>query len=256
MVKLGFVFFMLLTANAFSQEVGYGVVKGNVSDVNINVGGVYVINTNTEEATITNEDGDFTIKAALGETLLFSAMQYKSVRVVLTDEAFSNGLLYVKMNPIMNQLNEVIIRTYNNINAVALGIVPAGQRTYTPAERRLKGATSLDPTASASPSLMAGGSISADPIFNLISGRSAMLKKELANEKKEIFMAMLDRMFDQNHYTNKLHIPTAYVKGFLYYAVENDKFTKVLKTKNITTIEFLLSELATKYKVIIANQEK
>jgi hypothetical protein len=34
----------------------------------------------------------------------------------------------------MNQLDEVVIRRYN-INAVSLGIIPANQKSYTPAER-------------------------------------------------------------------------------------------------------------------------
>jgi hypothetical protein len=38
----------------------------------------------------------------------------------------------------MNQLDEVVIRRYNNINAVSLGIIPANQKSYTPAERKLR----------------------------------------------------------------------------------------------------------------------
>jgi hypothetical protein len=37
----------------------------------------------------------------------------------------------------MNQLDEVVIRRYNNINAVSLGIIP-NQKSYTPAERKLR----------------------------------------------------------------------------------------------------------------------
>jgi hypothetical protein len=63
-------------------------------------------------------------------------------------------------------------------------------------------------------------------------------------------------MFTESYIENKLEIPADYIKGFEYYAVDNDKFTKILETKNRITIEFLLSELATKYKVIIASQTK
>jgi hypothetical protein len=59
-------------------------------------------------------------------------------------------------------------------------------------------------------------------------------------------------MFDKNHFTNKFKIPLAYVKGFEYFAVENEKFTKILNAKNKTTVEFLLGELATKYIDILA----
>jgi hypothetical protein len=38
--------------------------------------------------------------------------------------------------------------------------------------------------------------------------------------------------------------------------VDNQKFTKILDTKNKTSIEFLLGELAVKYKEIIAVENK
>jgi hypothetical protein len=93
-----------------------------------------------------------------------------------------------------------------------------------------------------------------DPLLNYFSGRTAMLKKELEVEKKEGYLVQLENLFDNNHYVNTLHIPSDYVKGFMYFVVENPKFTRVLKTKNRTSIEFLMSELATQYIQIITPQ--
>jgi hypothetical protein len=44
-----------------------------------------------------------------------------------------------------------------------------------------------------------------------------------------------------------LKIPSEYVEGFKYYAVENEKFIVILESKNKSTTEFL-GELAIKYK--------
>jgi hypothetical protein len=132
--------------------------------------------------------------------------------------------------------------------------VPAGQKTYTEAERKLHTATALNATASATG--MVGGSISADPLLNFFSGRTAMLKKEVAVEKKEFFMKLLEHMFSLDHFVDRLKIPLEYVKGFEYYAVENEKFTVILNSKNKTSTEFLLGELAVKYKEIIASEIK
>jgi hypothetical protein len=98
------------------------------------------------------------------------------------------------------------------------------------AERKLHTATGLNATANAGG--MAGGSVSADPLLNFFSGRTKMLKKEVAVEKKEFFMKLLENMFSLDHFVNRLKIPTEYVKGFEYYAVENDKFTVILNSKN------------------------
>ncbi|MCV9928414.1 carboxypeptidase-like regulatory domain-containing protein [Flavobacterium sp. LS1R49] len=252
MNKVVCVFFVFLANNLLAQVGVSPVVKGKV-DVNaMDLEGIYVVNLKTEASVVTDAEGVFAIPAKIGDTLVFSSVQFKERRVILTDENFVSANFSVRMEPAMNQLREVIIKRYDNINAVALGIIPAGQRSYTAAERKLKAATSLDPTATAG--TMAGGSISADPLLNLFSGRSKMLKKELAVEKKEIFMQLLENMFDTDHFVRKLSIPVDYVKGFEYFAIENESFTKILNSKNKTTTEFLLGELAVKYKEIIARE--
>lgn len=83
-----------------------------------------------------------------------------------------------------------------------------------------------------------------------------MLKKEVEVEKKEFFMKLLERMFSLEHFVERLKIPAEYVKGFEYYAVENKQFTTILNSKNKTSTEFLMGELAVKYKEIIAGEGK
>lgn len=240
------VFFVFLANNLLAQVEVTTVLKGKVDANIMDLEGIYVVNVRTEASVVTNADGSFLIPAQIGDTLIFSSVQLKERRIVLVDEDFASTNFVVKIEVGMNQLREVIIKRYDNINAVAMGIIPAGQRSYSPAERKLKGATDLDA------SVGLGGSVALDPLLNFFSGRSAMLKKELAVEKKEIFMQLLEKMFNTEHFVQKLSIPIDYVKGFEYFAVENESFTKILNTKNKTTTEFLLAELAVKYKEIIA----
>ncbi|WPO80849.1 carboxypeptidase-like regulatory domain-containing protein [Flavobacterium sp. KACC 22761] len=240
--------------NAISQVEERTVISGKIISTCADLEGVYVINAQTEAMTVTDALGGFSILANAGETLVFSSIQFKEKRILLTAENFSDLNFTVRLSMIMHQLQEVVIRNYNGINAESLGIVPYGQKTYTQAERRLRTATALD--AQANGGTMAGGSISADPLLNFFSGRTAMLKKEAEVEKKEAFMKLLERMFTLEHFVNVLKIPSEYVKGFEYYAVENDKFTVILNSKNKTSTEFLLAELATKYKEMIASEIK
>ena len=214
-----------------------GKVNANMTDLE----GIYVINLTTENAAITDLKGFFTINAKVGDSLLLSSVQFKSVNKIITPKDLTN-LFFVNMQPIMNELKEVVVKR-PSVSAESLGIIPYGQKKYTPAERKYAAATSgrLNP-------------MGLDPLLNYFSGRTAMLKKELEVEKKESYLVQLENLFDKNHYVNTLHIPSDYVKGFMYFAVENPKFTRVLKTKNRTSIEFLMSELATQYIQIITPQ--
>jgi hypothetical protein len=250
MSKTIFFLFFLIVTKSFAQEATSVPFNGKINANILDLGGIYIINLKTEKAVITDDNGSFSIAASVGDTLQFTSSQLKELKIVLNQKHFEKELFEIKMEMIVNQLREVVIKKHNGINAVALGIIPNGQKTYTPAERKLKTATSLNATANAG--TMAGGSISADPLLNFLSGRTAMLKKELEVEKKQSYLALLEEMFDKNHFTNKFKIPLAYVKGFEYFAVENDKFTKILNAKNKTTVEFLLGELAIKYIDILA----
>ncbi|MCP2029903.1 hypothetical protein L1276_005098 [Flavobacterium sp. HSC-32F16] len=244
----------VISQNSWSQNQERSVVNGKITSNTNDLEGVYVVNAKTEVMTTTDGSGAFSILAKPDDVLVFSSIQFKENRVLLTCEDFTNLNFTVRMSLVMHQLQEVVIRRYDNINAVALGIVPSGQKSYTEAERKLRTATALDATANAG--TMAGGSISADPLLNFFSGRTAMLKKEVEVEKKEFFMKLLERMFSLEHFIERLKIPAEYVKGFEYYAVENKQFTNILNSKNKTSTEFLLGELAVKYKEIIASERK
>jgi hypothetical protein len=245
---------VVLSQAVWSQDQDRAIVNGKIVSNTNDLEGVYVVNAQTEVMVTTAADGTFSIIAKSGDTLVFSSIQFKENRVLLIPENFTDLNFTVKLSLVMHQLQEVIIKRYDNINAVALGIVPSNQKTYTESERKLRTATALDATASASG--MAGGSVSADPFLNFLSGRTKMLKKELIVEKKEFFMKLLESMFTLDHFINRLKIPSEYVKGFEYYAVENDKFTVILNSKNKTSTEFLLGELAVKYKEILAGENK
>ncbi|MFQ3173021.1 MAG: hypothetical protein ACI9WT_002048 [Flavobacterium sp.] len=254
MGRFSCLFFVLFSTAALAQTAIQAKLNGRVITNFSAPDGFYVVNLNTEQVEFTDEEGYFSILAVVGDALLFSAAEFKRTRVIVTSDDFLEKLLLVQMEPILNELNEVVIRRYDNINAVSLGIIPSDQRSYTAAERKLKAATGLDATATAG--AMAGGSVSADPLLNFISGRTAMLRKELKVEKKQFYLKQLVNMFNEDHFVNNLNIPLDHVTGFQYYAVENEQFTKILSSKNLILTEFLLAELATKYNKIIPRENQ
>lgn len=245
--------FFILAANIILAQGPRTVLNGKISANTIDLEGVYVINLKTEQSTITDKDGQFSIAAIPGDTLLFSAIHLKGVRVFLEKKDFQTEFL-VKMQSGITSLKEVVVKRYDNINAVSLGISRSGIKHLTQAERHLKTATALSPTASAGS--MAGGSVSLDPLLNLLSGRTAMLKKELEAEGKWSFISQIDNMFNEDYFRKTLKIPAEYIKGFKYYIVENERFATVLKSKNKTQIEFGMVSLAEKYNQIIATENK
>ena len=59
-------------------------------------------------------------------------------QIVLEGSDFNQEILFVRLESMIHPLDEVKIIKYNNINAVALGIISKNQKSYTQAERHLQ----------------------------------------------------------------------------------------------------------------------
>lgn len=232
MIKELFYFFLLIPVFGFSQNDS--IIKGKVVSESSMLEGIYIINLSKKNSVVTNERGYFQISANISDTLQFSAVNLKAKKYVLTVNDFSKDLVFVKMESLITELDEVAIIQYKNINAVALGIVPANQKTYTPAERKVRTATT--------------GLL--DPLINLASGRTKTLKKQVEIEKKEILQDKITDYYNTDYIVNTLKIPKEYVDGFLFYVVENEKFVSAMNAKNKTMATFVLSELGAEYRTL------
>jgi len=207
---------------------------------------IYIVNLKTEKSTLTERGGYFSINASVGDTIMFTAVQFKSLKITLKEEDFNKELLFVKMETFIRVLDEVKINEYKDINAVSLGIISSKTKHYTPAERKLKTASNSDAQ------IGTNTSIGLDPILNWMSGRTTMLKKEVEVEKKELMLTKIQNLYEAEYFVETLKIPEDFVKGFQYYIVEDAKFVEALKAKNKTMATFIMNELAVTYKELIA----
>lgn len=186
------------------------------------------------------------------DLLVFSAVNLEYHRRTIEENDLTSDALLIKMIPKSIELKEVVVTKRPEISAISLGISQKEIKPYTTAERKLKTAGDFKPIHLLS---LLGGSLEVDPILNAISGRTAMLKKELAVEKKELLLKQLNDMYYENYFVNRLKIPLEHIKGFGYYIIENEKFTTALKSKNKAMIKFLMGELAVKYNEMILNKK-
>ena len=232
-----FLFFFSLLGWAQSDTI----IKGKVVSTSSSLEGIHILNLNKGIGIATDNRGYFTIRVAIGDTLQFSAIHLIATKHIIEKDDFGENLLFVEMKSKLNELEEVTIVQYKNINAVSLGIIPKNQKTYTPAERKLKAASDLDGLYGTNTK------IGLDPLLNWISGRTRMLKKEVEVEKNEFLIDATSDYYQKEYFTDVLKIPEDYVDGFLFYIVENSRFVMAMKDKNKTMATFILSELAVEY---------
>lgn len=224
---------------SFGQTVVTKEISGRITADSSSVEAITIVNNTTQETTISDNKGQFSIVIKEGDVLVFSAVNLEPLRKRITANDLKLDLLLVKMVPKNIELKEVVINEFSNINAENLGIIPYGQKKYTPAERKLYTAKST----------------MTDALLNKISGRTAMLKKEVAVEKKEILYSKIEYLFEENYYTDRLKIPLEHIKGFQLYCIDDPEFVTSLNAKNKTMSMFLITGLAQKYLTIIENEK-
>ena len=227
---------ILTTVCSYGQKTIYGVVKVE----NASAEGIHITNLVSEKATITNEKGEFWLEANEDDLLVFSAVHLNYWRKSISANDIKNGKIEVVMTAKVSELEEVVVTEYTKINAQDLGIINYKPVSYTPAERRLRTATT--------------GLL--DPLLNWISGRTKRLKKDIGIEQKEFMMIWLDDNFEDVVFTDTFKIPKEYVDGFKFYVVEDIDLAQAIQTKNKTRVTFLLGEIAQEFLNFLNNEEK
>ncbi|MBF7091868.1 carboxypeptidase-like regulatory domain-containing protein [Flavobacterium sp. ALJ2] len=214
-------------------------ISGRVTADSSSVEAITIVNNTTQETTISDNKGLFSIVVKEGDVLVLSAVNLEPLRKRITANDLKLDMLLIKMTTRNFELKEVVINEFSNINAENLGIIPYGQKKYTPAERKLYTAKSS----------------MTETLLNKISGRTAMLKKEAIVEKKEILYSKIEYLFEENYYTERLKIPLEHIKGFQLYCIDDQEFVNSLNAKNKTVCMFLITGLAQKYLTIISNEK-
>jgi len=211
-------------------------LKGRIVAGGAAAPGIFVINKTTGAEVKSGNDGSFSLPARTGDKLTVYSNATVVREFAVTENSFTQNPYTLEVDPKATELDEVVV---NGVSEENLGLVPKGQKQYTPAERRLKTARS---------------GMGLDQLINILSGRMKMLKQALATERKEALMESIDGLFTDEELSG-LGVPRDLARGFLFYAVEDHRLIEAIKDKNEAMVRLLLMELAEKYNKLQTTNE-
>ncbi len=218
-------------------------MKGKVTAGSGEVTGVTIQNLTSRRATITDFEGNFAIRANTGDTLVFSAVQFKRKIVPVTETLFATSFVVVPLEEFVNKLKEVVVQPFglsgdidrdindlqlqNEVSAVALGLPNAGKAHPTQSERLLaeaKGGTwSLGAGA-----VGAGTGIPINPIINAITGRTKKLKNRVKVDRTYARTQNVRREVTDSIFEVEFKIPKTKVADFMYFCEIDEEFQLLL----------------------------
>ena len=233
-----YIYIILLFVSQIVASQNDSIIKGKIIVETNDNEGITILNISNKTTTISGNGGYFKIKAKVNDTIMFSAIHLVGKKHIITKKDFGKDLLFIKLDIYTRHIKEIMVTNADDITAESLGLVPKGQKKYTPAERRLKTAGDFNGQFGLNTVF------SVDPLLNAISGRTKQLKAELEVERKEFLQYKINTNFDSEYIMNQFHIPEEYVQGFVFYIVEDEELKNAAKAKNKTLISFRMSALA------------
>ncbi len=104
---------LFISSLSFSQE-NNRMVKGKVQSETSKstLQNVHVLNLNKVLGSITNESGEFEIEAVVNDTLYFSYIGYKPIKIVVTNDLIKFDDNTIELTELAFALEEIIVRAY------------------------------------------------------------------------------------------------------------------------------------------------
>lgn len=234
--KFFYILITLLSLSAVAQK--RTTLRGHIISGTAVVTDAYVINKSLGQETISDVNGNFSIPAQVGDKLVVYSKRTELREFFVTKSSFKENPYTLEVKPMVTELEEVVISDSVQLAAGFPRMAPK----YTPAEAKWR-------AGSGTYHMDQGVMIHGDAIINRLTGRRAALKSALTTEKKEATMEAITNDVELVELIEQdLEIPSDYVRGFLFYLVEDKEFADALKANNAELSKTRLISLAETYK--------
>ena len=241
---------LISTTSIFSQEDS-NTVNGKVlnSSTDKELEGVHIVNLSQVVGTITNQNGDFSVKAKVNDTLYFSYIGYKPLRVRVTNDWIKFGEVRIKMTELGIALEEVVVADvqltgYLEIDAKKIPVYNnyrygiAGLNSGYEGGSKQPGAVNKVLGAIFNP---------ADFLYNMFSKRSTQLRKLRKMKEDDEIRNLLETKFDRATLIALLQIERLDIDEILNNCNYSSDF---IKYANDLQILDAISECYEEYKVL------
>lgn len=247
--------FILIFSPGFSQE--QSVFSGRIiTEAPLN-SPVHIINITHHKGSLSGISGYFSVEVSIGDSLVFSSIQYKKAVLIIDREKLQQKNFIVKLEEELTELEEVKLHQLSGnlakdlqgiktFNKFSLNAPMARKPPPTQTERQMFTATTGAGGSRLTVLGVLTGSIPLDPIMNTINGKIARLKKRAANEALDIEVERAIYIISEKTFVEDLEIPENKILIFVYYCAENYPLESLLESP-LALLEFFKRE-AGKFK--------
>ncbi len=255
--KLLFVILLINFITSFSQEVTRIKVNGKITTLKgEDVEGINIYNKSSQKGTITSKNGTFELMVAQNDHVFISATQFQRFSVIIDDGIINSKRMYIFLNPVVNQLDEVIIRPFDISGNIVADVkrvdvirvnqnfdlsyenLEYGYEFSADAQTSIKGNKAEE--AYFNGPVLSGGDIIG--LASLFFPKKKKTERQIISEK-DLMTDAVQKRFGNAYISKTFKIPEEKVNEFIYFVEENGIDKKLLEYENeLLLIEYLHSQ--------------
>ena len=209
---------------SFAQDDGRRIIYGHVLYKNVDVANEYVINSTSEEATVTDEEGEFAIRVKEGDELIFTAVNYQYQIVKITPEILEKNRVIVSVDEKITELDEVVVTPENEERYLQLK-----NEEFKEVEYEIDRSTEVENIAlSQTERGMQDG-------LNFVNIFKAIFKSKAEAPEKGPQVAVSDvlrRIYDNRFFVEDLKLTQSQIEPFLTYCDQKLPARSLLRKEN------------------------
>jgi len=254
--KIAFTLILLFTSIGFSQETEETIEEGepikaivvNAQDASL-MESVHVVNLNKVLGTITNEKGEFEIRASVNDTLYFSYLGFKSQKVRVTNDMIKFKDTKIALTELAYALEEVIVSSYNLTGYLEIDVknLPINDSYQYSISGLNTGYEARKKTPSAVTKVLGAILNPADLLRNLFGKKPNQMRKLRKVKEDDAIKDLLASKFDREALIELLHIEKVDIEDIL----NNCNYSKsFIKTANDLQILDAISGCYEDFKVL------
>jgi hypothetical protein len=255
LTKKFLLFFILILLASFSwgqeQVVINGKVLNDADDAPLE--NVNIVNLNNVRGTTSTKEGDFALRATVNDTIYFSYLGFKSIRVRVTNDWLKYGSVKVKMTELGIALEEVVVRPVQLTGYLEVDarIIPI----YDNYRYRIAGLGSAYEGGGSQPGavnkVLSSIFNPADFLYNVFGKRPKQMKKLRKMKEDDNIRNLLQSKFDRETLMAVLQLERLDIDEILNNCSYSSDF---IRTANDLQILDAISECYEEYKVL--NRDK
>ena len=104
-----FLLFTSILTSVWSQTTQRIEISGVILSENQDIEGVTIFNNSSNQGTITNENGEFSIRVSLNDRIEVSALQFNPITITVNEEVISSKQIKIYLIEKINQLDAVLL---------------------------------------------------------------------------------------------------------------------------------------------------